>query len=168
MRYDIEQVRAGDHIKYLMHRDDKWKWSGNVNVRKNFRIEYVDDSKIWDNIVAEKYKNPWEHYTVVEFETLWDAMEFYMYRLFSTKVYDVKMYCETYVDEKLVLEETMEFCCTFLHDFRKFLDRENTILRDKALDAMEMLQKENESMREFIKKYHAEQSYKEFIENGGK
>lgn len=169
MRYDIEKVREGNHIKYLMHKDDKWKWNSyeGVDIKKNFRIEYVDNPKVWDNIVAERYENDWEHYEVREFEALWDAMEFYIFRLFDTKTFDVKMWCETILDGKIVLEETMEFDSTFHHEFRKFLDRENTIMRDKALDAVKPYQKENEMMKAFIKKYHAEETYKEFVENGG-
>lgn len=173
MRYDIKVVNSNGHKKYLMHKDDVWKFNKidenhNRDLRKNYIIEYVNNPKIWDAIVAEKYLDPIEHYTVVEFETLWDAMEFYLFRLFDTKTFDVKMLCQTILDDEVVLEECMEFCPTFHHEFRKLVNKESVTMRDSALNAIKELKKENERMMAFIKKYNAEKVYKEFIEEESK
>ena len=164
MKYDIERVVENGRTKYKMHKDDMWKFNKlDQRISKRYVLEYVSDPKIWDNICAEKYRDPWEYYTVKEFEGLWDSIEMYLNYLFCENVFDVKLYCETLLDDNVVLEETMEFDSSFFHEFRKMMFKKEVERRDAALDAMEELKKENESMKAFIKKYNVEQTYKEFL-----
>lgn len=167
MRYDIKVVNNNGHRKYLMHKDDSWKWSANENVKKNFQIEYVDNEIVWDNIVAEKYENPWEWYTLVEFETMWDAMEFYLFKLYSDKVYDIKMYCQTYVNDRMILEETFEFDTTFYHEFSKRVNEAAVKRRDKALKKLEELEKKISIYEGFIDKYNSRNIFDNYIQEQG-
>lgn len=149
-----------------MRREDIWKRNTfNNNITEKYTIEYVDDAKTWDNIVNEKYKNPWEWYKIKEYDNVWDAIETYIKYMIHSSIYDVKCYKQLFLDGKLIMEETIQFSSTFMYELKRMINNEVVSKNNNLQKNVDELMKINELYKEFIKKYNADQLFKDFLEN---
>ena len=140
-----------------------------------YTVEYIDDKKTWDkmcymsdnycSIDKEARKEPWEFYSKREFDNIESALEFYMVRLVDSKIYDVKMFEQIYVNRELILEQFIEPNSTVKFNMENILNKEmrqalNSLER-RVEQAEESIRLHQEFMKLMGKKY--EQLFNEFI-----
>ena len=143
-----------------------------------YTVEYIDDKKTWDkmcymsdnycSIDKEARKEPWEFYSKREFDNIESALEFYMVRLVDSKIYDVKMFEQIYVNRELILEQFIELNSTVKFNMENILNKEmrqalNSLER-RVEQAEESIRLHQEFMKLMGKKY--EQLFNEFIKRG--
>lgn len=127
------------------------------NLRINYHIEIINDKKTWDKFlrVTENYKKyriePWELYTNKDFDTFEKALEYYMVWYVSDQCYDIKMWEQIFMDDKMIYEEYVEPHCTTRSEMRRIIDRD-TYDRLRVYErTTEELEKANNLYKGFIK-----------------
>lgn len=121
-------------------------------------IEIVNDAKTWDKFckvvespVGKYGVEPWELYTVKDFDSLEDALTYYMVWYVSENCYDIKMWECVCKGEEVLSEEYVEPASTTKWNMRNNIDREMNSRMMNAEREMRELEKSNKLMDGFIK-----------------
>ena len=129
------------------------------NLRINYHVEIINDAKTWDKFLkatgslnAPHSDAPWELYTSKDFDSFEKALEYYMVWYVSDSCYDIKMWEEIYLDDKMIYEEYCEPDSCTRSEMRRMLDK-GTYDRLNNYDRQtKELLRNNELMNGFIKR----------------
>lgn len=129
------------------------------NLRINYHIAIVNDSKTWDKFVkateslnAPHSDAPWELYTNKDFDSFEKALEYYMVWYVNDECFDIKMWEQIFIDNEMIYEEYCEPHCCTKSEMRRIIDRDTyDRLRNYDMQTKE-LEKSNELMSGFIKR----------------
>lgn len=166
-----EQIRHLDD--YYDHENQSYATDINGHkIRKRFVIEYCDNPRrferlgkvgveiddVYDRLILEEKETD----RFASFESV--AYQTYLFYLFNPRILDVKMWEEIWSEGKQIHERYIEMPATFHHEFAK------TVARD-VMENRDALRKENEELKttlatysDFIKKYGAERTYQEYLQ----
>lgn len=139
------------------------------NVETHYTVEYIDDPKTWEQFLESQKRDstidPWEVFKKKDFDNISEAISFYMLKYMLDSTYHIAMWEQIFYNGEMILENPIEPENTFAYRMRtsinSSLEKENIRLSDSN----EALIKELELYREFIKRYHAEERFKEWRDN---
>lgn len=149
-----------------MHKDFYGYQKGNVETK--YIIEYIDDEKTWKKFLKANEKNssfePWELFTVREYDNITEAIRFFIIKGSHEGNYIIQMTENIYYNDELILENPVEFpddlytlmAQNINEDMRKRL-----IKCEKEYNSLQQLTEQYDG---FIKKYHAEESFRKWKE----
>ena len=140
------------------------------NVETLYTVEYIDDPETWKqflSVTGNGYDGtiePWEVFKKKEFDNVSEAISFYMLKYMHDSTYHIAMWEQVFYNGEMILENPIESKNTFAYSMRtninSDLEKENTRLSDER----DVLIKELDLYKEFIKKYHAEESFRKWKE----
>jgi len=129
-----------------------------------YTIEYIDNKKDFDRLdKPSSLYEPWELYKTKQFTNMQDAISIFVLMYSRDSIYDVKLFEEI----KLNGETIQERYLTQLDNFGAITDNETQRIRNTNFalkDAIKDYEDEYSSFPAFLKKYHAEKTYKQFKE----
>lgn len=174
LKTDHETRHLDDYFDHQRQSSIDYEAEGS-HIRKRFTLEYCDDPKKLDRVdlIGPKGLDYDDVFNSIIFEerdekffNAFDGivMEMYLHYLFSDEICAVKLFEQIYNGDELLQERWFEFPSTFRHEMAKLITQDITINRDRLRKEVDDLTKEVTLQREFIKKYHAEEAYKEFRE----
>lgn len=158
-----------------MHKDF-CGWSlENINagaVETKYIIEYVNNKKTWEkiNYINDHYceleprQEVWELYSKREYNNISDALTFYMTWFISDKYYFIQLWEQIFVNGKMVLEQMIEPQGYVVNSMRIQIDKDMKDRLYSSESELVELRKRNDTLMAFIKRYHAEDMLKKFIE----
>lgn len=135
-----------------------------VNCEFKYEIEYVNDKKIWENMVNEVYENDWEYYEKKEFDNLGKAMSVFTYMFYNDRVYFCQMWQRVYIDGEMVREDYVEPDSTAFYTLSRMINR---VLSDRYYAQhrqLDELLNTNSDYQEFVKKLNQEDLFYQFVE----
>ena len=140
----------------------------NGNVETHYEIEFIDDLETWERFQKSQKvgsdTEPWEVFKKKDFDNISEAISFYMLKYMHDSTYHIAMWEQVFYNGEMILENPIEPESTFAYSMRtninSDLEKENTRLSDSN----EALIKELELYKEFIKQYHAEETFKKWKE----
>ena len=119
-----------------------------------YRLEYVDEAKVWDLLCKDYYENPWEAYKVKEFDNASEAMElFTIYRVNRTRIFDCKLWMYIESPEGDWYEEFIDTSGTYRNSINNLANREMNQRIDTLEKENDDLVKENTAMVKFLKEH---------------
>ena len=127
------------------------------NLWINYHIEIINDKKTWESFLraTENYKKykiePWEFYTNKDFDSFEKALEYYMIWYVSDQCYDIKMWEQIFMDDKMIYEEYVEPYCATRSEMRRIIDRDTYDRLCAYERTTEDLEKENNLYKGFLK-----------------
>ena len=149
-----------------MHKDFIGWQDGNVETK--YIIEYIDDFKTWDKFVkaSESHCNyePWELYSKKEYDNITDAINFFITKTTHKDTFTIKMTENIYYNGNLILENPAEIHDMLYHNLGKNINEDMLACLNKSQRELEALHKMQVLYESFIKKYHAEDSFKNYID----
>lgn len=141
-------------------------------IRKRFVIEYCDNPKRFerlgkvgveiDDVYDRLFLEEKETDRFASFESV--AYQTYLFYLFNPRILDVKMWEELWSEGKQIHERYIAMPATFCHEFGKKVARDVMENRDALRKENEELKKTLATYSDFIKKYGAERTYQEYLQ----
>lgn len=136
------------------------------NVETHYTIEFIDDPETWKQFQKAQERSstidPWEVFKKKDFDNISEAISFYMLKYMLDSTYHIAMWEQIFYNGEMILENPIEPENTFAYSMRtninSDLEKENTRLSDER----DVLIKELVLYKEFIKKYHAEESFRKW------
>lgn len=150
-----------------MHKDF-WGWSledeGKETVETKYLIESITDEKTWSKFLKTEDINL---YTKKEYDSIENALEYYLCWYVNENCYDLKMWEQIYVNGEMVLEQMIEPKSTCKSVMRHSIDREMKDRMNKAESKVEELERSNTLANGFIKAMgkQFEEAFKEYCKN---
>ena len=150
-----------------MHKDF-WGWSledeGNGTVETKYLIESITDEKTWSKFLKTEDINL---YTKKEYDSIENALEYYLCWYVNENCYDLKMWEQIYVNGEMVLKQMIEPKSTCKSVMRHSIDREMKDRMNKAESKVEELERSNTLANGFIKAMgkQFEEAFKEYCKN---
>lgn len=150
-----------------MHKDF-WGWSledeGKGTVETKYLIESIIDEKTWSKFLKTEDINL---YTKKEYDSIENALEYYLCWYVNENCYDLKMWEQIYVNGEMVLEQMIEPKSTCKSVMRHSIDREMKDRMNKAESKVEELERSNTLANGFIKAMgkQFEEAFKEYCKN---
>lgn len=140
----------------------------NGNVETHYEIEFIDDPATWKQFQKAQERSstiePWEVFKKKNFDNISEAISFYMLKYMLDSTYHIAMWEQIFYNGEMILENPIEPENTFAYRMRTIinssLEKENKRLSDNNT----ALIKELDLYKEFIKKYHAEESFRKWKE----
>ena len=135
------------------------------NVETLYIVEYIDDPETWEkflNVTESGYDGtiePWELYKKRTYDNVTEALTFYMVRYIQENTYDVKLYEEVRVNGETVLEQNIEPLATTKWYLRKTINDNINRCNERLENENNLLVKENEEYRAFLKAMNAEETF---------
>lgn len=158
---------SAEGMKRVMHKNFYGYQSGKVETK--YIVEYIDDEKTWNkflSVTGNGYDGtiePWELFTIKEYDDITEAINFFVVKGSHEKTYHIQMMENIYHNEKLILENPVEFS-NGLHTAIAMNVNEDLRKRlIKCSNEWKKLQAITEHYKNFIQKYHAEEQFKEFL-----
>ena len=140
----------------------------NGNVETKYIIEYIDDSNTWDKFIKASECHcsyePWELYTKKEYDNITDAINFFIIKATHKDTFTIKMTENIYYNGKLILENPAEIHDMLYHNLGKNINDDMLNCLNKSQQELEGLYKMKALYENFIKKYHAEDSFKKYVD----
>lgn len=127
---------------------NKWK--------ATYKIEYVDNPQTWDNIVNEKYRDPWEYYKVKEFDNLSEAITLYSLWQFQTNIFDCKLFAHWETETGDWYEEYVEFDSTYRWNMRGRVDQAMRKVNEELQRENDELINENTTLIKWLTDRHVD------------
>ena len=150
-----------------MHKDF-WGWSledeGKGTVETKYLIESITDEKTWSKFLKTEDINL---YTKKEYDSIENALEYYLCWYVNENCYDLKMWEQIYVNGEIVLKQMIEPKSTCKSVMRHSIDREMKDRMNKAESKVEELERSNTLANGFIKAMgkQFEEAFKEYCKN---
>ena len=116
-------------------------------------IEYVDDKKTWERILADKILDPWTVYKTKTFNNLSEAVTLYSLWQLQDNIYDCKLFCKWETQDGNWCEEYVEFDSSYKWSLKERINREMNRRIDAAEKRNIELARQNTKMAEFLRKY---------------
>lgn len=134
------------------------------NVETLYIVEYIDDPETWEKFlnVTDGYDGtiePWELYKKRTYNNVTEALTFYMVRYIQENTYDVKLYEEVRVNGETVLEQNIEPLATTKWYLRETINDNINRCNERLENENDLLVKENEEYRAFLKAMNAEETF---------
>ena len=129
-------------------------------------VEYIDDKEKFDYICKgndDRYE-PWELYTKCTFDSLNDAMDFFMTMSISDYVFDIKMFIEQ-IDDREMFEECITPSGLCLSEIKRRVNKDMKNKLDILTREKIMLKEDIDILNEFIKIPMISNLYKEFLKS---
>ena len=138
------------------------------NVETKYIIEYIDDSNTWDKFIKASEKGncnyePWELYNKKEYDNITDAINFFITKATHKDTFTIKMTENIYYNGNLILENPAEIHDMLYHNLGKNINDDMLNCLNKSQQELEGLYKMKALYENFIKKYHAEDSFKKYV-----
>lgn len=132
-------------------------------------VEYIDDKEKFNYICKgnDNRYEPWELYTKCTFDSLNDAMDFFMTMSISDYVFDIKMFIEQ-IDDREMFEEYITPSGLCLSEIKRRVNKDMKDKLNKSQREIITLREEIERLNEFIKIPMISNLYKEFLNNKNK
>ena len=119
-----------------------------------YRLEYVDEAKVWDLLCKDYYENPWKVYKVKEFDNASEAMEvFTIYRINRSRIYDCKLWMFVEAPDGNWYEEYIDTSGTYRNSMNNLTNREMNQRIDTLEKENKAMAEVNEKMTTYLKKY---------------
>lgn len=150
-----------------MHKDF-WGWSledaGKGTVETKYLIESITDEKTWSKFLKAEDINL---YTKKEYDSIENALEYYLCWYVNENCYDLKMWEQIYVNGEMVLKQMIEPKSTCKSVMRHSIDREMKDRMKQAERKAEELEHSNELYKGFLKAMgkQFEEMFKEYCIN---
>lgn len=138
------------------------------NVESLYTVEYIDDLKTWEqflDVTGSGYNEtiePWELYKKRTYDNVRDALTFYMIKYVQETTYDIKLYEEIQVNGETVLEQNIEPSATTKWSLREIVNGNLNRWNERLENENDLLGKENEEYRAFLKDMNAEETFKKW------
>lgn len=138
------------------------------NVETRYTVEYIDDKQSWNLFLkAQRTDNdiePWEAYKKRVYDNIPAAMSFFIVKYMHEATYDIHMWEEVSLDGEVILEQEVDLAATFAYCLRKVVNDDLLKQHEKLVDAYEADELEIGYYKRFIRKYHAEETFKQWKE----
>ena len=150
-----------------MHKDF-WGWSledeGKGTVETKYLIESITDEKTWSKFLKTEDINL---YTKKEYDSIENALEYYLCWYENENCNDLKMWEQIYVNGEMVLKQMIEPKSTCKSVMRHSIDREMKDRMKQAERKAEELEHSNELYKGFLKAMgkQFEEMFKEYCIN---
>lgn len=95
-----------------------------VNLSTLYTVEYITNASDWKKVCDSKHPTPWELYQKKSYDSLDEALTFYLVRLFSSKTFDVKLFEQIQVNGVDVREAYIEPSDQVFDGIRSAIDME--------------------------------------------
>lgn len=82
--------------------------SDSVNISIRYDVEYITNAADWKKLCDGKHSAPWELYQKKSYDSLDEALTFYLVRLFDSTTFDVKLFEQIQVNGEDVREAYIE------------------------------------------------------------
>lgn len=151
-----------------MHKNFYGYEKGNVETRYN--VEFIDDPKTWKqflSVTSNGYDGtiePWELYKKKDFDNISEAISFYMLKYMLDSTYHIAMWEQIFYNGEMILENPIEPENTFAYRMRTIINSDLEKENMRLSESNEALIKELELYQKFLKKYHAEESFRKWKE----
>lgn len=140
------------------------KW----NVETRYEIEFIDDPVTWKQFQKAQERSstiePWEVFKKKDFDNISEAISFYMLKYMLDSTYHIAMWEQVFYNGEMILENPIEPENAFAYRMRTIINSNLKKENERLSNDNEVLGKELEIYKEFIKKYHAEETFKEWKE----
>lgn len=150
--------------------------SGKGTVDTKYIIEYVNDEKVWKKICyiddhyseIEPCQESWELYSKREYDNIADALSFYMSWFASDECFFLQMYEQIFVNGEMILEQIVEPRSDVMYCMRNQIGRDLQSRMYNAEDRVKELEKALKLHEKFIEKYHAKDTFEQFVREESK
>ena len=132
-----------------------------INLKTVYTIEYIDTKKEWEILCANKHPAPWELFKKKVYEDLQDAINQFIVMYSSDSIYEVKLWESIELNNEVIQERCIDGIDNFKYIVNNETKRQLNLINDKQ-DTLKYYEKQSETLRAFLKKYHAEETYKKF------
>lgn len=137
------------------------------SVETKYEIEYIDDPKTWEKFLKADNINssyePWELFNVKEYDNIKEAIGFFTSKATHKHTYFLQLTESIYYNGTLILENPLDVP----DGFYTYISRNiNEDMRERLIslsNKYEDLKELAEHYKTFIKKYHAEETFKEYL-----
>lgn len=152
-----------------MHKDF-WGWSledeGKGTVETKYLIESITDEKTWSKFLKTEDINL---YTKKEYDSIENALEYYLCWYVNENCYDLKMWEQIYVNGEMILEQMIVPNSTCKSVMMRSIDREMKDRMNKAERITEELKHSNELYKGFLKAMgnQFEEMFKQYVKQYG-
>ena len=143
-----------------------------TEIRTRYTVEYITSKEDWQKVCDGKHPAPWELYQTKVYDSLDDALTFFLVRLFDEKTFDVKLFEQIDIDGDQVREAYIEPAGYIFDGIRSAIDldmrnrmNEMQARLEQTEKWMEEDRKELDMCRRFISNYGAWGTFDTF-ENG--
>ena len=98
-----------------------------VNLSTLYTVEYITNASDWKKVCDSKHPAPWELYQKKSYDSLDEALTFYLVRLFSSKTFDVKLFEQIQVNGVDVREAYIDPSDQVFDGIRSAIDLETRV-----------------------------------------
>lgn len=148
----------------MMHKNFYGYQKGNVETR--YEIEFIDDQKTWKRFLESQKVGsaiePWEVFKKKEFDNVSEAITFYMLKYMHDSTYHIAMWEQVFYNGEMILENPIEPENTFAYRMRTIINSDLKKENERLSNGNEVLGKELEMYKEFLKEYHAEENFRKW------
>lgn len=95
-----------------------------VNLSTLYTVEYITNASDWKKVCDSKHPAPWELYQKKSYDSLDEALTFYLVRLFDSATFDVKLFEQIQVNGDDVREAYIEPSGPVFDGIRAAIDME--------------------------------------------
>lgn len=149
-----------------MHKGFYGYEKGNVETR--YEIEFIDDPETWKQFQKAQERSstiePWEVFKKKEFDNVSEAITFYMLKYMHDSTYHIAMWEQVFYNSEMILENPIEPENTFAYRMRTIINSDLKKENERLSNDNEVLGKELEMYKEFLKEYHAEENFRKWKE----
>lgn len=149
-----------------MHKNFYGYEKGNVETR--YEIEFIDDPATWKQFQNAQERSstiePWEVFKKKDFDNISEAITFYMLKYMHDSTYHIAMWEQVFYNGEMILENPIEPENTFAYRMRTIINSNLKKENERLSNERDVLIKELDLYKEFIKKYHAEESFRKWKE----
>lgn len=150
-----------------MHKNFYGYEKGNIETR--YEIEFIDDPETWKQFQKAQERSstiePWEVFKKKEFDNVSEAITFYMLKYMHDSTYHIAMWEQVFYNGEMILENPIEPENTFAYRMRTIINSDLKKENERLSNDNEVLGKELEMYKEFLKEYHAEENFRKWKDN---
>lgn len=117
-----------------------------VNLSTLYTVEYITNASDWKKVCDSKHPAPWELYQKKSYDSLDEALTFYLVRLFSSKTFDVKLFEQIQVNGVDVREAYIDPSDQVFDGIRSAIDME---MRNRLNDLETRVASQGEELAEY-------------------
>lgn len=151
----------------MMHKNFYGYEKGNIETR--YEIEFIDDPETWKQFQKAQERSstiePWEVFKKKEFDNVSEAITFYMLKYMHDSTYHIAMWEQVFYNGEMILENPIEPENTFAYRMRTIINSDLKKENERLSNDNEVLGKELEMYKEFLKEYHAEENFRKWKDN---
>jgi len=93
-------------------------------VQTLYTVEYITDEADWVQVCSGRHPAPWELYKKNSFDSLDEALSFYLIRMVDKGTYEAKLFESISIDGKVLREAYIEPTATTFYSLQLAIDRD--------------------------------------------